>query len=238
MDSINGKVILLPEGSIALQTAGAETETLEMSWGDKLLHLISDPNIAYILFLMGLYGLMFELYSPGAIFPGIIGVISLILAFYAMHTLPINYAGLGLILFAIILFLLEIKITSYGMLTIGGVVSLLFGSLMLFRGGSPWNLMAISKPLVIAATAVTAAFFLFVIGYGVKAQRNRTVTGTEGMVGDVGEVIESLDPSGLVRVHGEIWQAVTEGEPVQKGEKVSVVAVEGLKLLVKKHSES
>src|SRR4029079_4267888 len=127
--------------------------------------IISDPNIAYILFLLGLYGWMFELYNPGAILPGIVGVIALILALYSMHTLPINYAGLALIVFAVILFLLEIKIVSHGLLAIRGVISLLLGSMMLIRSNSSFEMVKISLGVIIGATIVTALFFLFVVGF-------------------------------------------------------------------------
>ena len=160
-----------------MQTKDANIESLEMAFIEKLLNIISDPNIAYILLLLGMYGMMFELYSPGAILPGIVGVISLILAFYSMHSLPINYAGLALIIFAVILFLLEIKIVSHGLLAIGGVISLLLGSMMLIRSGSSLEVVRISRSVIFAATAVSALFFLFVLGFGIRAQRLKVVTG-------------------------------------------------------------
>ena len=138
----------LSSGTITLRTKNASIESLKMSFVEKLLNIISDPNIAYILLLLGMYGLLFELYNPGAILPGIVGVISLILAFYSMHSLPINYAGLALIIFGIILFLLEIKIVSHGLLAIGGVVSLLLGSMMLIRSGSSLELVRISRSVI------------------------------------------------------------------------------------------
>jgi membrane-bound serine protease (ClpP class) len=199
---------------------------------EKLLNLLSDPNIAYILLMLGMYGLLFELYSPGAIFPGIIGVIALILAFYSMQTLPINYAGLALIIFAIILFLLEIKIVSHGLLAIGGTVSLLLGSLMLIRPDASWNFVSLSLSVIITSVAVTAFFFLFVIGLGIKAQRAKPVTGVEGMIGNVGESIETLDPLGRVRVHGELWNAESISGVINKGEKIRVVGMKNLKLHV------
>lgn len=219
---IDGKSIALSSGQKIMRTKEATVETHEMGFIEKLLDIISDPNITYILFLLGMYGLLFELYSPGAIFPGVIGVISLVLAFYSMHTLPINYAGLALILFAIILYLLEIKIVSHGLLAIGGTISLLLGSLMLIRSGSPLEFVRISRAVIIAATAVSALFFLFVIGMGVKAQRRPAVTGIEGLIGSIGEVTESLSPTGTILVHGEMWNAESLAGPVSKGTKVRV----------------
>ena len=142
-----------------------------MGFTEKLLNIISDPDIAYILLMLGLLGLLFELFNPGIIFPGIIGFISLVLAFYALNTLPVNYAGLALIVFGVVLLLLEIKVVSHGMLAIGGIAALLTGSLMLIRPGSGLEVMRISRALIFSTVAVTSGFFLFVIGMGIKAQR-------------------------------------------------------------------
>ena len=203
-----------------------------MSFVEKLLDIISDPNIAYILLLLGMYGIMFELYNPGAILPGIVGVISLILAFYSMHSLPINYAGLALIIFGVILFLLEIKIVSHGLLAIGGVISLLLGSMMLIRSGSSLEIVKISRSVIIAATAVSALFFLFVIGFGIKAQRLKVVTGVEALIGVTGEVMDMLDPIGTVRVQGETWNAESLSGMIGKGERVRIKEMKNLKLYV------
>jgi membrane-bound serine protease (ClpP class) len=229
---IDGKNVEVRSGTATLHTRNASIETYEMGTMEKLLNLLSDPNIAYILLMLGMYGLLFELYSPGAIFPGIIGVIALILAFYSMQTLPINYAGLALIIFAIILFLLEIKIVSHGLLAIGGTVSLLLGSLMLIRPDASWNFVSLSLSVIITSVAVTAFFFLFVIGLGIKAQRAKPVTGVEGMIGNVGESIETLDPLGRVRVHGDLWNAESISGVINKGEKIRVVGMKNLKLHV------
>jgi len=229
---IDGKNVEVRSGTATLHTRTASIETYEMGTMEKLLNLLSDPNIAYILLMLGMYGLLFELYSPGAIFPGIIGVIALILAFYSMQTLPINYAGLALIIFAVILFLLEIKIVSHGLLAIGGTVSLLLGSLMLIRPDASWNFVSLSLSVIITSVAVTAFFFLFVIGLGIKAQRAKPVTGVEGMIGNVGESIETLDPLGRVRVHGELWNAESISGVINKGEKIRVVGMKNLKLHV------
>ncbi len=229
---INGKIVELNSGAKALQTVSAVVEEYKMNIWEKLLDILSDPNIAYILLLLGMYGIMFELYNPGAILPGIVGVISLILAFYSMHTLPINYAGLALIVFAIILFLLELKIASHGLLAIGGVVSLLLGSMMLIKSGSSLEMVRISRSVIISATIVSALFFLFVIGFGLKAQKNKITTGIEGMVGDIGEVLEILSPKGTIRVQGEIWNAESLAGTINRGEKVRIKEMKNMKLFV------
>jgi membrane-bound serine protease (ClpP class) len=232
LNKINGMSITLPTGNVTLQTKGATIETIEMGWPEKILDKISDPTIAYILLLLGLYGLMFELYNPGAILPGIVGVICLILGFYSMHTLPINYAGLALIIFGIILFLLEIKIVSHGLLALGGIVSLFLGSMMFIRTNSTLEFVAISRSVIITAVLVTTFFFLFIIGLGVRAQLIKPVTGIEGMIGIIGQSLEALDPLGTVQVHGEIWQAESIDGKIDKGEKVKVIEVKNLKVKV------
>jgi membrane-bound serine protease (ClpP class) len=196
------------------------------------LDILSNPNIALILFQLGTIGLILELYNPGSIFPGIVGVISLVLAFYSMHTLPINYAGLALIIFGIILFLLEIKIMSHGMLAIGGVVSTFLGSIMLIRTSSLLEFAEISWVVVITSVAVTTFFFVFLIGLGLKAQRKKPTTGIEGLIGEIGEALTSLKPDGTVRVHGEVWQAESTSGKIDKGEHVRVVQIQDLKLKV------
>ena len=233
---IHGRTVEVSSGLATINSQGAQIVTREMGWAERLLDIISDPNIAYILMMLGFYGLLFELYNPGSILPGIIGGISIVLAFYAMHALPINYAGLALIVFGIILFLLEIKIVSHGLLGIGGVVSLLLGSLMLIRPQSGLDWARLSTGVVIPVVLVTAFFFLFVVGMGIRAQRARPVSGLEGMVGDIGQSLDALNPSGTVLVHGEIWQARSVGRPIEKGERVRVVAMEGLKVAVEPYA--
>ena len=234
LSQIDGKLIQLPFGEHVLQTKNAAIETYSMSVWEKILNIISDPSIAYILLMLGMYGIMFELYNPGAMFPGIVGVISLILAFYSMHSLPVNYAGLALIIFGIILFILEIKIVSHGILAIGGIVSLLLGSMMLIRTSSGLELAKISLGVIISATLVTALFFLFIIGLGLKAQRRKIVTGREGLPGITGVAMGLLSPFGLVMLEGEIWNAESVDGDIQKDEKVRVKEMKDLKLYVEK----
>lgn len=232
---LNGMNVRLKSGEKTLMTADAEIVEVQMSFKQKLLNLISDPNIAYILLMIGIYGLFFELYSPGTIFPGVVGAISLILAFYSLQTLPVNYAGLAFIVLAIILFLVEIKVTSYGLLTIGGVISLILGSIMLIETESALEVMRISWQVIVFVTLLTAAFFAFAIGMAVKAQRRRPTTGTEGMTGEIGETITGLQPSGQIRIHGEIWNADShDGSPIAEGTKVEVIRVSNLRLIVRK----
>ena len=234
LEKIDGRSVDVNGSSVTLRTRDAEIIDIQMDWKFKILDILSDPNIAYILFMLGVYGLLFELYNPGSIAPGVIGVISLILAFYSLHTLPINYAGLALIIVGIILFLLEIKITSYGLLTIGGIVSLLLGSIMLIRSESALEFIHLSWGIIIPTVLCTAAFFLFAIGMGIRAQRKKPTTGVEGIVGEIGETITDLHPEGQVRVHGEIWKAVSSEGKLSAGTKVKVEQVENLQLTVRR----
>lgn len=229
----DGRSVEIQGGQKVVQTKNAVIDPVEMEWYEKMLQIVSDPNIAYILFLLGLYGLLFELYSPGALFPGIIGGISLILALYAMHTLPINYAGVALIIFAVILFLLEIKITSHGMLTIGGIISLFLGSMMLIRTDQAWDITGISLGIIIPAVIITALFFLVIVAIGIRAQRLPTSTGIEGMIGLTGESITPLNPTGNVLVHGEIWNAESaNGVFIDEGKKVRVASLKNFTVIV------
>ena len=202
-----------------------------MGLRDKVLKVISDPTIAYILLMLGLAGLYFELSTPGAILPGILGGIFLILAFYAFQTLPINYAGLLLILLAVVLFIAEVKVASHGLLAAGGITAMLLGSLMLIRRSEPF--MRISMAAILWTTAATSAFFIFIVSMGLKAQRQKTTTGVEGLIGQIGTARTPLQPEGRVFVEGELWSARCE-EGAEPGEKVRVLAVKGLMLVVGK----
>jgi len=232
LEKLDGRTITLNSGNKMLHTRNARIIKHEMTTSESVLNLISDPSVAYILMLIGIFGIMFELYNPGAIFPGVVGLISLILAFYSLNTLPVNYAGMALIMFAMILFLLEIKIVSHGLLAIGGAISMGLGSMMLYKESSSLEFIRISGSVIISATIFSTLFFLLIITLGLKAQRTKPVTGAEGIIGEVGETISLLDPSGNVRVHGEIWKAESTGGNIKKGEKVKVVAILDLKLFV------
>lgn len=232
---INDREVELVNRKLTLKTTGATLVIKEMNWRHKLLDRISDPNIAYIFMLLGIYGLFFELSNPGAVLPGVLGGIFLILGLYALQTLPVNWAGVLLILFGILLFILEVKVTSYGALTIGGIVAMFLGSLMLFK--EPQTdfepVAKLSLQVILAATLSTALFFIFAIGMVVRSQRRPTVTGAEGMIGEIGEALTPIAPNGKVRVHGEIWWAKSAA-PIAAGEKVKIVLVEGLQITVEK----
>ncbi len=234
LNKIDGREVETAAGKVILHTKDAEIINVEMTFVQKLLSILSDPNLAYILLMFGILGIFFELHNPGSIFPGVVGGICLILAFYAMHSLPINYAGLALILFGIILFVLEIKIPSHGLLTIGGIVSLLLGSMMLIKVDYFSQAIEISMELIILIVALTAAFFLFAVSLGIKAQRRKPVTGQEGLIGETAVAITSLNPLGKVEVHGEIWKAESLDGDIKEGEKIKVAEIVNLLLKVKK----
>ena len=234
LEKIDGKEIHTSAGIKVLNTKDAEIIELKLNFQQKILGLLSDPNIAYILLMIGIYGIFFELYNPGAIFPGVVGAISLILAFYSLHTLPVNYAGLALIILAIILFIVEIKVVSYGLLTIGGIISLILGSIMLIDAKSTLEVFRISWQVILAIVILTTAFFIFAISFGIKAQTRKPTTGIEGMIGETGEAISDLDPTGQVKVHGEMWNAESVDGTVNKGAKVVVDGILNLKLIVRK----
>ncbi|MGE5429841.1 MAG: NfeD family protein [Syntrophomonadaceae bacterium] len=236
LQKVNGMKVQTSAGEKLLKTKDVRLVNVEMTFQQKLLKVLSDPNIAYILLILGMYGIMFELYNPGSIFPGVIGAISLILAFYAMHTLPINYAGIFLIILSVILFILEIKIISHGLLTIGGAVSLFLGSMMLFQTSSFLEVLMLSKEIVIAIVLMTVVFFLFVIGMGIRAQKLKTSTGVQGIIGEAGVAISTLSPAGQIHVHGEIWSAESLEGGIEKGERVIVEQVDGMNLKVRKEN--
>jgi len=232
LSDIDGRKIKTVMGEKVLHTKNAFVVREEMGLRYRILNLISDPNIAYILMLLGFYGLFFELTNPGAIFPGVLGGISLILAFYAFQTLPVNYAGLLLIILAIILFILEVKIVSHGILTIGGVISMVIGSLMLFESPAPF--MKLSLAVILPAAIITALFFSLTLGLAYKAHKRKPVTGSEGLVGTKGVAHTDITKEGgMVLLHGERWAAYSD-EPVARGEKVIVENVADLKVKVKK----
>ena len=232
LDKIDGRTVKLPKRTTTLATKGAPVRPIEIGFRDRFLNVITDPNVAYVLMMLGMLGLFFELSNPGVILPGVIGGISLILAFFAFQSLPINYAGLLLILFGIVLLVAEIKIVSHGVLAIGGIISMALGSLMLFD--SPEVGFRVSWWVIAPTVGATAGLFLFVVAAGVRALGRPPATGAEGLIGKTASVRERLAPEGQVMVSGEIWRAVAEGEPVEIGGQVRIVAVDGLTLKVAK----
>ncbi|MEE8449261.1 MAG: nodulation protein NfeD [Thermodesulfobacteriota bacterium] len=230
VERLDGFTVSLPKGPVKMNTKGAEINFVKMGFRDKVLAALGNPNVAYILMLLGMAGLYFELANPGAIFPGVVGGISLILAFFAFQTLPINYAGILLIILALILFIAEIKVVSHGLLTVGGLISLALGSIMLFE--SPLPYLRPSWSVFITTIAVVGGFFIFAITLALRAQVARPQTGSEGLVGEVGLVETTLSPTGKVFIHGEYWNAEST-EPIAEGEKVRVVSLEkGMKVKV------
>jgi len=232
LERLEGREVELLAGPRILQLREAELVIVTMGWRDRLLSAVANPNIAYLLLMLGSAGLMMELWNPGTILPGVVGAISILLAFFALQVLPVNSVGLLLLLLGIVLLLLEVKVTSYGALTIGGIVALTFGSIFLFESRESfyrvsWSVLV---PTVIAATC----FFVFVVGKGLRAQRRQPTTGTQGMIGKIGTAATPLDPEGRVHIRGEIWtaHAVT---PIAAGTKVEIVAVNGLRLEVRPH---
>jgi membrane-bound serine protease (ClpP class) len=215
-------------GLIAVK--GLPSDRIPTGFRQRLLAVIAEPNVAYIFMLLGFYGLIFELQNPGAILPGVVGGICLILAFLALSVLPVNYAGVALIVLAMVFFIAEIKVASHGVLTAGGVLALVLGSLILFQG--PSGTVHVSWGVIAGATVTTALFFLGIVGAGLRAQRRQVVTGAAGMVGREGRALGRLDPEGPVRVGDEIWRAVC-ASPVESGSAVEITGIDGLTLRVR-----
>jgi len=234
LEKLDGRKVETARGILTLRTKGAELHFVETSFREKLLQTLADPNLAYILLMVGIWGIILEFFHPGVMLPGIAGGICLILALFALQVLPFNFAGLLLIILAIVLFILEVNIPSYGMLTIGGIIALTLGSFMLIDPSALY--ISISWRYIIPMVAITASLFVFIISYAIRAQFKKPVTGPEGMVGEVGVAKSSLNPNGKVQIHGEIWNAAIQSgeEMVKKGEKVEVIRVEGMTLTVKK----
>jgi membrane-bound serine protease (ClpP class) len=230
LKQLEGRRVQLPSGPKILKTAGAALHEFPMGLRLEWLKAVSDPNIAYLLMTIGTIGIIAELYSPGAILPGIVGAISLILAFYAFQSLPVNYAGMLLFLLGIVFFVLEASVTSYGLLAIGGVISMLIGSVMLIKSDAEF--LQISWAVILPVVSLASALTLLVIGAGMKALRRRPATGREEMVGLIGIARTALAPDGQLAVRGELWEAVSE-QPVSAGAEVEVTAVDGLRLRVK-----
>jgi membrane-bound serine protease (ClpP class) len=218
-------------GTKTLHLKNPVKRPIKSTFIQSLLDIISSPNIVFILFSLGSLGLVLELYNPGAILPGIVGGICLILAFFGMRTLPINYAGVLLILFAIILFLLEIKVVSHGLLTIGGVVSLIFGGMMLVDTSDP-NLR-ISRTVIFAVSLVVGGFIALALTLALRARLAKPTTGVEGLVGETAVVKSKIDKTGYVYLSGELWEAYSD-EIIDAGEEVIVLKVENLKLKVRR----
>ena len=234
LKKLDGRTITRFDGrSETLHLARASVVPIRMTLRQRVLSTIAHPNIAYILLSLGTLGLTIELWSPGAVLPGVVGGLSLLLAFFALQLLPINVAGLLLMLFGLLLFALEIKVTSYGLLTIGGIISLIFGSLMLIDSPAPE--LQVSLALVLSVVLGFTAIAAFLVRLALRSQRAAPVTGVEGLIGEAGVALESIAPGtpGRVRVHGEIWSALAD-EPIAIGDRVKTTSVNGLMLTVRK----
>jgi len=227
---VDGRTVKTARGPVTLATRDAAVKLIEVRFRDRFLALITDPNIAYILMMIGMLGIFFELQNPGVVLPGVIGGISLILAFFAFQSLPINWAGVLLILFGVALLIAEIKIVSHGVLTAGGVVAMVLGSFMLYD--APEVGFRVSWTVILPTVGATAGLVVWAVSAGMRAMMKSPVTGAAGMIGRVVVARSALGPEGQVQVDGEIWRAVSEGGAIPAGEKVRVMAVDGLTLKV------
>lgn len=227
--AVDGRVVKLVGTEHTLRTAQATVREIEPDWRSQLLAVITNPNVAYILMLLGIYGLIFEISNPGFIFPGVVGAICLLLALFAFQVLPINYAGLALVALGIGFMVAEAFMPSFGVLGLGGVAAFVFGSILLFDTGAEG--FEISLALVGSVAAVSFVFSMGVVGFAIKARRRRIVSGSEEIIGCSGEALEDFDASGTVRVHGELWDADSTA-PLRKGDRIRVVARKGLRLQV------
>ncbi len=232
LDSLDNRTVTVAGSPVVLHCKGEMVHEKSMSWKYQLLDILSHPNVAYLLMMLGFYGLFFEISSPGRILPGVLGLFFLILAFYAFQILPVNFAGIALILLGIILFVLEIKIISYGMLTIGGIVAMIIGSLMLFD--SPDPVLRVSWSIIIPSVIFAVLLFGVAVKLVVKAMKNKPVTGFEGLVGETGETASTVNANGgTVFINGEIWKAVAD-EEIPRYSQVEIMDVTHLVLHVKK----
>jgi membrane-bound serine protease (ClpP class) len=227
---LNGRQVTLNDGrEIVLATTGIAVNCVNMDLGENFLFTIADPNIAYVLLSLATLGLLVEISSPGLVFPGIVGGICLLLAFYSLGVLPVNWAGVLLIILAFSLFIAEVFTAGFGALAAGGIISLILGSLILFKGGP---LFKVSPWLIAIVVVIVAGFILFALQKVIKAHRQQATTGREEFAGKTAIVKQTLNPEGFVLFKGELWAAVAEGGPVEVGEEVTIIRVEGLKLYV------
>jgi membrane-bound serine protease (ClpP class) len=229
LKQLHGRHVTIMGEPQELDTLGLQTTLIEPDWRSRLLAVIADPNVAYVLMLIGIYGLFFEFANPGYILPGVAGAISLVLALYAFQILPVNYAGLALLCLGIIFMLGEVFVPSFGALGIGGVIAFVFGSVILFdKEGTGY---AVSLPLIFGLSLVSAGFFLFVVGAAVRARNRPIVSGEEEMLHTSGEVLDDFEGRGRIRIHGEVWQAESP-VPLKRGDRVRVVEIDGLVLQI------
>jgi len=232
LQAVDGREVKLVQGPVVLDTEGTPIIYNDMNLAERFLDIISDPNITFLLLGLGSIALFYEIVAPGHIFPGVFGVIALIMAFFSLSVLPFNWAGLALIFVAFALFGLELFVTSHGILGVGGIVALILGGLLLTSGNPPE--FQVSKWLIYGLATAIGAFFLFVVTSIIRIRRQPAVVGTHTLVGRRAVARSPLDPSGMVFVNGEHWTAIAEDGRVEEGEAVVVTGIEGLKLTVKK----
>ena len=231
---LHGRTVRVLGGEMRLDTEGLTADVLEPSWRTQLLHVVTDPNVAYVLLLIGIYGLIYELANPGALVPGVSGAIALVIALYAFQALPVNFAGLALLLLGIGFMALEAFVPSFGALGVGGVIAFAAGSIMLFRDDA--GQIGVALPVVATFAVLSAVLFIGVIGYAVRSRRRPVVSGAEEMVGAIGESLEDFSDRGRVRVHSESWVARSD-RPVRKGARVRVLEMDGLTLKVEEAND-
>jgi membrane-bound serine protease (ClpP class) len=234
LGKLDGRTVKLGDKNVTLETAGALVTPFEADWKTRFLAVITNPNIAYILLLVAIYGIFFELMNPGTFFPGVIGMISGVVALYALNLLPFNYAGLLLILLGIAFMIAEVFVAGFGILGIGGAIAFAIGSFLLFDAQTLGT--GVSIPLIIAFSLVSLAFFLLILRFLIRARREKVVTGAEELVGASAEVVEAKGKNYRVRCHGEIWQARSESD-LEVGQQVRVERIDGLTLHVIPHKE-
>jgi membrane-bound serine protease (ClpP class) len=226
---LNGKQTAILGRNVTLNTEAMVLEEISPDWRSRLLSIITDPNIAYILMLIGIYGLIFEFSNPGAVIPGVAGAICLLIALYAFQVLPVNYAGLGLILLGVTLMVAEAFAPSFGALGIGGIIAFVIGSVILMNTDVPG--FGVSLPLIATFALLSSVLFTIVLYMAIKARNKPVVSGREELLGAMAEVLADFSRHGRVRVHSEIWNAVTD-HPLLKGQQVRVTRMDGLTLSV------
>lgn len=234
LSQIDNRTVTVDGREQTLHTKDLKLEEMAPDWRSRVLAIISDPNVAYILMLVGIYGLVYEFANPGMMLPGVAGAISLMLALYAFQVMPVNYAGVGLIILGIAFMIGEAVVPSFGALGIGGIIAFVIGSMILLDTNVPGY--GISLGLIGAVTLSSAAFFIFVVGMAVRARRRPVVSGREELIGAIGTIIEDFDVDGRIRIHGEVWSAHSK-IPLHKGQRVRVRSMKGLVLNVEPAAE-
>jgi membrane-bound serine protease (ClpP class) len=227
--ALDGRVVKLQVREVTLQTSGLVLREVQPDWRTKLLQLITNPNVAYLLMLIGIYGLLLEGYNPGSVLPGVVGAISLVLALFAFQVLSVNYAGLALIALGVLLIVAESFVPSFGTLGLGGIVAFVIGSIMLLDNEAPG--FGVAWQLIAGMGFAGSLLLLGIVSFAVRSRKRAVVSGREGLLRETAEAVEAFERQGLVRVHGELWNAVTQ-TPVRAGQRLRIVSVDGLTLQV------